>query len=749
MRMHGPGPSGAPSGSTARRRSEWITADLAAAHLDVYLLALNRGLRLAVEAQAATARSLDGVDGARAITDREAATLLERVESLPAGPLRPSPLVALTTDEREAVDELRIVASSHGASLPLDSCQVRLGLDDGELVALVAVAAPEVDRGYERLYSYVCDEIGRLAPSVELLALLASGWQDRHRHRLALGPYGRLRRSGLLVPTASPAFSGLREELRLGAGVLEFLLGGVPDLGAVATLPAVIPDSLDGDEVRLTPYDARELASGLEEGDVEVVGLWAPSALVMLDAAKLISGLLDRECLETPLRPETTAADAAASVRRGLQAAAMAGALPLVTMDEHNRPDADAIDAVGDVLAATRLPVLLGGTHPWQPVRVLAARDVVDVRAEPAGWTARRHQWQTAAPSLGSSDLDDLAGCFQLAASELTAATRHARTSRRLAAASGRDGDKASDLSDHLRRGAVAVSHSSSSGVVRPQITHRTLTDLVLPSSVMAQVVEVAACARALPRVEESWGFDLSGTTGFKALFLGDPGTGKTLAAEVIASMLGLPLLKVDLAQTVSKWVGETAKNLDAVFADAATSNAVLFFDEADALFGKRGDVRHGTDRYANTEVSHLLQRFERHHGLVILASNLRENIDPAFTRRFHGVLHFPRPDEDARRRLWAIAFPPAAPIGDDVDFGTLAVLELTGAGIASSARLAALLAADDGAQAITMDYVVRAVAHQFRAEARVLRPDELGRHAALLDAGPAGVTSARSAVTV
>ena len=149
---------------------------------------------------------------------------------------------------------------------------------------------------------------------------------------------------------------------------------------------------------------------------------------------------------------------------------------------------------------------------------------------------------------------------------------------------------------------------------------------------------------------------------GLKALFTGDSGTGKTLAAEVIARELDLPLLKIDLAQLVSKWVGETEKNIDAAFREAEACHAILFFDEADTLFGKRGEIQQGSDRYAALEVGFLLQRVETFGGLAVLASNLRDEIDPAFIRRFHVLLHFPRPQVAERLRLWGRAFPPDAP---------------------------------------------------------------------------------------
>jgi SpoVK/Ycf46/Vps4 family AAA+-type ATPase len=252
--------------------------------------------------------------------------------------------------------------------------------------------------------------------------------------------------------------------------------------------------------------------------------------------------------------------------------------------------------------------------------------------------------------------------------------------------------------------------------------------DLVLAPALHQQVVEIAAFARSLPRLNGANGGSRLAVSqrGLKVLFTGDPGTGKTLAAEVIASLLGVQLVKVDLSRVVSKWVGETAKHLDAVFRQVDGSSAVLFFDEADALFGKRAEVRHGTDRYANTEVSHLLQRFEEHRGLIILASNLREHIDPAFTRRFHTVVHFPRPEEPERRRLWELVLPSPKHAGDGVDLAALAALDLTGAGIVGSVRTASLLAAAEGTAGLSMGHLAHGVSRQFRSEGRLAPPEDL-----------------------
>jgi SpoVK/Ycf46/Vps4 family AAA+-type ATPase len=170
------------------------------------------------------------------------------------------------------------------------------------------------------------------------------------------------------------------------------------------------------------------------------------------------------------------------------------------------------------------------------------------------------------------------------------------------------------------------------------------------------------------------------------------------MAAEVIANHLLLDLYKIDLSQVVSKYIGETEKSLNSIFQEAQASNSILFFDEADALFGKRSEVKDAHDRYANIEVSYLLQKMEEYDGIAILATNFRKNIDEAFLRRLQVIIDFPFPDEDERRRIWEVVFPREAPIAADVDFGVLArTIRLAGGNLKNIALAAAFFAASDG----------------------------------------------------
>jgi AAA+ superfamily predicted ATPase len=238
--------------------------------------------------------------------------------------------------------------------------------------------------------------------------------------------------------------------------------------------------------------------------------------------------------------------------------------------------------------------------------------------------------------------------------------------------------------------------------------------DIVVSEDVRTQLREVSAQVRQRSRVYETWGFgaQLGRGRGITALFAGPTGTGKTMAAEIIAADLELDLYRIDLAGVVSKYIGETEKNLRRVFDAAERSGAILFFDEADALFGTRTEVRDSHDRYANLEINYLLQRMEDYSGLAILATNRRSALDAAFLRRLRFVIDFPFPAADDRRRIWGRVFPVQADI-DALELAFLSNLDLSGGNIRSIAVNAAFLAAADGTP-ICMTHLVRSAAREY-----------------------------------
>jgi SpoVK/Ycf46/Vps4 family AAA+-type ATPase len=242
-----------------------------------------------------------------------------------------------------------------------------------------------------------------------------------------------------------------------------------------------------------------------------------------------------------------------------------------------------------------------------------------------------------------------------------------------------------------------------------------TWDDLVLPDEETNILHQIAAQVQQRNTVYEQWGFaeKMNRGLGINALFAGVSGTGKTRAAEVIANSLRLNLYRIDLSAVVSKYIGETEKNLRRLFDAAEDGGAILFFDEADALFGKRSEVKDSHDRYANIEINYLMQRMEAYRGLAILATNMRSALDTAFLRRLRFVVTFPFPGIAERKRIWQKVFPPDAPL-DTLDFDRLARLELTGGSIHNVALNAAFMAAHTGSS-VTMALILSAARAEFR----------------------------------
>lgn len=251
--------------------------------------------------------------------------------------------------------------------------------------------------------------------------------------------------------------------------------------------------------------------------------------------------------------------------------------------------------------------------------------------------------------------------------------------------------------------------------------------DLVLPEAQKQILRDVAIHVRRRGRVYEEWGFAAMSARGLgiSALFAGPSGTGKTMAAEVLANELGLDLYRIDLSQVVSKYIGETEKNLRRVFDAADEGGAILLFDEADALFGKRSDVKDSHDRYANIEVSYLLQRMEAYRGLAVLTTNLKSALDSAFLRRLRFIVRFPFPDAAQREQIWRHVFPAAAPT-DSLDFGRLAHLAVSGGDIRNIALSGAFLAAEAD-QPVRMSHLLKAAKNECQKLERPISEAEIG----------------------
>jgi SpoVK/Ycf46/Vps4 family AAA+-type ATPase len=359
----------------------------------------------------------------------------------------------------------------------------------------------------------------------------------------------------------------------------------------------------------------------------------------------------------------------------------------------------------------------LGSTQPWDASTAALFSPCFRVAFPMPDYAERQHLWQTflrqesysLAPDV---NISALANAFQLTAGHIRRALAEARCSALLR---GQD-DSTLSASD-LYQACRAQSSPKLTTLARKITPLYAWDDLVVPRDCLEHLREICAHVQHRQRVFDTWGFNrkMSLGKGLNVLFVGPSGTGKTMAAEIIAGALGLDLFKIDLACVISKYIGETEKNLSKIFQEAEQSNVILFFDEADALFGKRSEVRDAHDRYANIEINYLLQKMEEYDGVVILASNFQKNIDEAFTRRLRFMVEFPFPDEKYRYAIWKSVFPSDTPIDASADFHFLArKFKIAGGNIKNIALGAAFLASANGGM-VTMEHLVLATKREFQ----------------------------------
>jgi SpoVK/Ycf46/Vps4 family AAA+-type ATPase len=381
----------------------------------------------------------------------------------------------------------------------------------------------------------------------------------------------------------------------------------------------------------------------------------------------------------------------------------------IVETEAVERADARAVGHVGKLLERLNSPVLLSTRDRWRPLR----RDLRTLDVDKPTRDEQRAVWETLlgeATKGVNGHLGALVAQFNFSFPVIRACVQEAL-------ASGAQGEA---LGVALWDAGCSQARPRLEDLAQRLVPRATWDDLVLAEGEKAMLREIATHVAHRTTVYETWGF--SGTSsrglGISALFAGASGTGKTMAAEVLASTLRLDLYRIDLSGVVSKYIGETEKNLRRVFDAADEGGAILFFDEADALFGKRSEVKDSHDRYANIEINYLLQRMESYRGLAVLATNMKGALDPAFLRRIRFVINFPFPDAAQRAELWRRMFPPATPT-EGLDAVKLARLNIPGGNIRNIALNAAFLAAQT-AEPVRMPHILRAVRSEY---AKLERP--------------------------
>ena len=628
---------------------------------------------------------------------------------------------------------------SNGGELRLVRLADRFGLDPRDRDALLLALAPEFDRKYETIYSYLQDDVTRTRPTVDLvLRVLCHSERERLEARRLFARESRLIRNRLVG--LSPADGTPRPSRVLVADerVVEFLGGGDDLADEVGMFAEVLtPEGMADGTVTLLGRDPLARRSGTgernREGGIEGRDAALPSMTYLHGPYGSGKGAtVTAACLAegTPVLKADARAmlewDLPEGLRLLVREARLQDAALYVSdlTSALGAKDGAEPEAFVSGLDAFDGPVYLSGEQPLPSrLHLRVTRHEFETVALPVPpYERRKALWERVDGLPDGAEAADLAAKFRFTPGQIADAIETAK---------GLAGEELT--AEDLYEGCRAQSNETLRSLARQVDPTYTWEDIVLPPDRLGHLREVAARIRHQGTVYSEWGFAGKFTlgNGLNVLFTGPSGTGKTMAAEVVARDAGLDLYKIDLSSVVSKYIGETEKNLRRIFDEAEETDAILFFDEADALFGKRSEVKDAHDRYANIEVNYLLQRVEEHDGTVILTTNFKQNIDEAFLRRIHLSVDFPRPDAESREAIWQLVFPEETPV-EELDFEFLSTLEVTGGNIRNVALTAAFMAAEED-RSVGMEHVVRAVRREFQKTGKLIRPEEFGRYRTML----------------
>lgn len=622
----------------------------------------------------------------------------------------PDPQIARA---RAALDDQATRLIGSGENIGLLDLASQFDLDPLDLDLLLVAIAPDLDPAFEKLYGYLNDDVTRRRASVGLaLELLETSPTDGWA-RSRLSPDGPLftGRLALLEDDDRPL---LTRSVRIPDRVVAHLLGRDEPDSLIAPLlitPARWPASPRPEYARaiaagVTLIYLREGAGGAAISDAAAGLAAAGRGSVVIDLG-LLSGRDDVDALVAVAAREARLLDAALVVSH------------VESISERGPAEVRRWAEAPGVVALT-------GTLSWDPR--WSRRPALMLDAPRLNDHERATSWAGAIgaePEAGEPWRS--VGAYQLTPEQVGLAATAAI--QRAAARGGRV------AAEDLQAGARSQNAAGLEKLACRISPRATWEDLVLPPAVEGQLLAIAGRVRYRGQVLDEW--DLASRAsrgrGVTVLFAGDSGTGKTMSAEVVAGSLGLDMYVIDLSSVVDKYIGETEKNLDRIFVEAERVNGVLLFDEADAIFGKRSEVRDARDRYANVEVAYLLQRMEQFEGVAILTTNLRANVDEAFLRRIDVLVEFPVPDQQSRAHLWRKHLAAQLPLTDDVDIGFLATaFELSGGNIRNIVLAAAFEAAEAGLP-VSMTHLIHATSGEYRKLGRLCVEAEFGPYFAEL----------------
>lgn len=635
-----------------------------------------------------------------------------------------------------------------GTFLPLAYLSTVFGLTSIEERFVMLGLAVELDRKYERIFGFLLDDLTSKTPNISLaLQIACPSPEDMRAARTTfMAPDGRLARYVLHPDTlVASGQTLLSKSLQLDKRIVTFLLdSGELDPKLKPAVEIIYPD--DQISPLLVQEDFQQRLRGFITDVYEAPAaerkrlafhLWGNAGAGKKLQVKHLSRYFHKPLLLVDLADvQLHAASFEESLSVIIREAILHQALLCFTRLEVLYP------AEPDLAAQQRLGrfhelldgyggmiFLLAGRFnrlSWKPKERLLLEHELAVPDE----GGRERLWQAFAQELGvAADVDYrvMSGKFRFTPGQIRRALTLARGYSSWQAASAGNGTSGALRSDALYKACYQqVQHKLERKATRIEPRYG-WGDVILPPEQKDQLRNACNQVKYRGVVYGEWGFEkkLAYGKGLSMLFAGPPGTGKTMSAQVVAGDLQLELYKVDLSQVISKYIGETEKNLHEIFEEAQLSNAVLFFDETDALFGKRSEVKDSHDKYANIETAYLLQKMEEYQGITVLATNLLNNIDEAFLRRINYVIKFPFPDSEYREKIWQSMFPPTAPLSHDVDFKYLAQrYEIAGGNIKNVVLSSAFLAAESG-ESIRMQHIIKSIRHELQKSGKILARQE------------------------
>jgi AAA+ superfamily predicted ATPase len=626
----------------------------------------------------------------------------------------------------------RLAATSGGVSLRLEKLPALFGLSEVEKDILLACMLPELDARYRRLFSYLQDDASRTRPNIELIMQIFTSEAGCEACRHLFDFCAPLFRHHLLAPIDNQMEEPMPlRALRVDDRITGWLLGDDQVDSALKNVASLSNRTVNWDDLVLDGEHRSRLQS--------LAGWWTGHRRSGTGAAVLLHGpygsgrLTTAQAIVTQIAAPLLVVNIASAQRSSvswerivdlayrearLQNAAIywSGFELLLATDAAHRLTA-LLAAAEDFFGLT----FFGSAKDLVPAKHFRDVPFLHISLPMPAYAIRLQLWDRSLPAElpnYSVVTESLANGFQLTAGQIADVMATA-----YGLASTRDPENPTLSPDDLFEGCRRQSGHNLATFARRIEPRTTLTfnDLVLPKSNRCQLDELRARIRNRNRVYDGMGFEHRFTLGkgLIAMFTGASGTGKTMAAELLAREQGVDLYKIDLSEVVSKYVGETEKNLNRVFEEAEDSNAIIFFDEADALFGKRGDVKEAKDRWANIEVNFLLQRVEEYSGVVVLASNLRQNIDEAFLRRIHIIVDFPSPDAELRARIWNKTFPAGVEHPPEPEIRALAErFRVPGGSIRNivlDAAFRAMATAGTDRPVITLRHLVLSIAREYQ----------------------------------